>query len=105
MMVLWKSFHVIIFAVVRVLRCTPFIQLIQLSTLFFPQPANILLDGRGHARISDMGLVRDMSRSLPTSECGTHGYMAPEVLKADVTYDEGADWWSLGCVIYQFLAG
>eukprot|EP00053_Salpingoeca_punica_P017045 m.162949 g.162949 ORF g.162949 m.162949 type:complete len:743 (-) comp17102_c0_seq1:2139-4367(-) len=69
------------------------------------KPANILLDGRGHARISDMGLVRDMSRSLPTSECGTHGYMAPEVLKADVTYDEGADWWSLGCVIYQFLAG
>jgi len=33
-----------------------------------PQPANVLLDGEGHARISDMGLVRDISKSLPTSE-------------------------------------
>jgi serine/threonine protein kinase len=48
------------------------------------QPANVLLDGRGHVRLSDLGLVRDISKSLPTSECGTHGYMAPEVIMADV---------------------
>ncbi len=36
---------------------------------------------------------------------GTHGYMSPEVLTPDTPYDQGADWWSLGCVIYQFLAG
>eukprot|EP00047_Mylnosiga_fluctuans_P003990 m.232160 g.232160 ORF g.232160 m.232160 type:complete len:734 (+) comp12307_c0_seq1:159-2360(+) len=69
------------------------------------KPANILLDGMGHARISDLGLVRDMSKSLPTSECGTHGYMSPEVLTPDTPYDQGADWWSLGCVVYQFLVG
>eukprot|EP00052_Salpingoeca_macrocollata_P023058 m.201937 g.201937 ORF g.201937 m.201937 type:complete len:774 (-) comp21945_c0_seq2:103-2424(-) len=69
------------------------------------KPANVLLDGAGHARLSDLGLVRDMTKSLPTSECGTHGYMAPEVLTANVHYNETADWWSLGCVIFQFLAG
>lgn len=69
------------------------------------KPANILLDGEGHARISDLGLVRDMSKTLPSSECGTHGYMAPEVLQPETTYDQTADWWSLGCCIFQFLAG
>lgn len=69
------------------------------------KPANILLDGQGHARISDLGLVRDLSKSMPTSECGTHGYMAPEVLQPNTSYNQSADWWSLGCCIYQFLAG
>ena len=32
------------------------------------QPANVLLDAEGHARISDLGLARDISKSLPTSE-------------------------------------
>lgn len=31
--------------------------------------------------------------------------MAPEVITPNATYDQGADWWSLGCVIYQFLTG
>lgn len=39
-------------------------------------------------------------KTMPTSECGTHGYMAPEVLKPDVPYGLGADWFSLGCTVY-----
>eukprot|EP00051_Salpingoeca_urceolata_P013100 m.163707 g.163707 ORF g.163707 m.163707 type:complete len:727 (+) comp17696_c6_seq1:553-2733(+) len=69
------------------------------------KPANVLLDGAGNARISDLGLVRDISKSLPSSECGTHGFMAPEVLTPDLKYSLPADWWSLGCCIFQFLTG
>ncbi len=40
----------------------------QIILLIDHQPANILLDGQGHARISDLGLVRDIRKTLPTSE-------------------------------------
>eukprot|EP00042_Codosiga_hollandica_P058880 m.894882 g.894882 ORF g.894882 m.894882 type:complete len:840 (+) comp59989_c0_seq10:2907-5426(+) len=69
------------------------------------KPANILLDAAGHARISDLGLARDIKKNLPTSECGTHGYMAPEVLAPGKTYNTSADWWSFGCVVYHMLVG
>mmetsp|Transcript_481 Transcript_481/g.1363 ORF Transcript_481/g.1363 Transcript_481/m.1363 type:complete len:783 (-) Transcript_481:511-2859(-) len=67
------------------------------------KPANILLDHDGHCRISDMGLVRDLHRSLPTSECGTRGYMAPEVMQKHHAYGRGADWFSLGCTVLELL--
>ena len=36
---------------------------------------------------------------------GTHGYMAPEVIRKGVQYTFTADWFSLGCVIYKLLRG
>ena len=71
------------------------------------KPANVLLTGEGNAMISDMGLVRDIKkgRSLPKSECGTHGYMAPEVLEKDREYSYPSDWFSLGCTLFQFFTG
>lgn len=71
------------------------------------KPANVLLTGEGNAMISDLGLVRDIKkgRSLPKSECGTHGYMAPEVLEKDREYSYPSDWFSLGCTLFQFFTG
>eukprot|EP00731_Ephydatia_muelleri_P022459 Em0015g42a len=40
---------------------------------------------------------------LPIS--GTHGYMAPEVIKKGVHYTFTADWFSLGCVLYKLFKG
>ncbi|XP_020613652.1 beta-adrenergic receptor kinase 2-like [Orbicella faveolata] len=69
------------------------------------KPANILLDEHGHVRISDLGLACDFSKKKPHASVGTHGYMAPEVLKKGEAYDSCADWFSLGCMLFKLLVG
>ena len=69
------------------------------------KPANVMLDTNGHARLTDMGLARNLKRSNPTSACGTPGYMAPEVMREGASYDKAADWWSLGVSLYQMVTG
>ncbi|XP_073472873.1 ribosomal protein S6 kinase-related protein [Aquarana catesbeiana] len=66
---------------------------------------NVLLDERGHLKLSDFGL----SRHLPFGEraytiCGTLQYMAPEVLSGG-PYSHSADWWSLGVLLYALAVG
>ncbi|KAM9004377.1 ribosomal protein S6 kinase-related protein isoform 2-T2 [Sarcophilus harrisii] len=66
---------------------------------------NILLDERGHLKLTDFGL----SRHLPQGEraytiCGTLQYMAPEVLRGG-PYNHVADWWSLGILLFALAAG
>lgn len=69
------------------------------------KPSNILLDEQGHIRLSDLGLACDFRDHQPSSSVGTHGYMAPEVIKKGVQYTFTADWFSLGCVLYKLLRG
>uniref|UniRef100_A0A4W3JRD0 G protein-coupled receptor kinase n=1 Tax=Callorhinchus milii TaxID=7868 RepID=A0A4W3JRD0_CALMI len=45
-----------------------------------------------------------VDRELEVS-CGTHGYMAPEVLQKGTAYDSSADWFSLGCMLFKLLRG
>ncbi|XP_075707325.1 ribosomal protein S6 kinase-related protein [Rhinoderma darwinii] len=66
---------------------------------------NILLDERGHLKLSDFGL----SRHLPFGEraytiCGTLQYMAPEVLTGG-PYSHSADWFSLGVLLFSLVSG
>ncbi|XP_068945902.1 ribosomal protein S6 kinase-related protein [Petaurus breviceps papuanus] len=66
---------------------------------------NILLDERGHLKLTDFGL----SRHLPQGEraytiCGTLQYMAPEVLSGG-PYNHVVDWWSLGILLFALAAG
>ncbi|KAK3550181.1 hypothetical protein QTP86_021215, partial [Hemibagrus guttatus] len=68
------------------------------------KPENILLDDNGHIRISDLGLsVIIKEGEVIRGRVGTAGYMAPEVI-GDKYYNVSADWWGLGCLIYEMTA-
>lgn len=58
-------------------------------------------------QVCDFGLARNMTlgTKMLMSIKGTPLYMAPEVLDATKGYGYEADLWSLGCVIYECLAG
>ncbi|XP_075791480.1 G protein-coupled receptor kinase 5 isoform X2 [Pelodiscus sinensis] len=69
------------------------------------KPENILLDDYGHIRISDLGLaVKIPEGESIRGRVGTVGYMAPEVLN-NQRYTLSPDYWGLGCLIYEMIAG
>ncbi len=69
------------------------------------KPANVMLDGRGHVRLTDFGiaaLAEDLQGG--TLHGGTPAYMAPEQLdgrEASVR----SDLYSLGLVLYELFTG
>ncbi|KAM8853990.1 rhodopsin kinase grk7-b-like isoform 1-T1 [Synchiropus picturatus] len=68
------------------------------------KPENVLLDSRGHCRLSDLGLAVELSNGKTICQkAGTTGYMAPEILR-QVFYNTSVDWWSLGCSVYEMVA-
>lgn len=74
------------------------------------KPDNILLTATGASKLSDFGLAATVSRKGLKGSCGTRGYSAPEMLTRDhlgrrIPYGLSIDWFSLGCVLYEFLVG
>jgi serine/threonine protein kinase len=70
------------------------------------KPENVLLDAEGHIRITDFGLSKRGSghNDKTHSFCGTPEYLAPEIIKG-TGHSWGADWWSLGALLYEMLCG
>jgi serine/threonine-protein kinase len=74
------------------------------------KPENILLVD-GHAVVADFGIARAISRAggdTLTSmglALGTPAYMSPEQASAEREVDGRSDVYSLGCVLYEMLAG
>ena len=74
------------------------------------KPENILLSGN-HARVADFGIARAVSAAggarLTSAgmAIGTPSYMSPEQASGDENIDARSDLYSLGCVLYEMLAG
>src|SRR5439155_16399909 len=70
------------------------------------KPHNAMIDGRGHARLSDFGLAiaTPASGDGQSDIAGTPGYMAPEQL-AGKGVSIQSDLYSLGLVLYETITG
>ena len=74
------------------------------------KPENILLSG-GHALVADFGIARALGqagaeRLTETGMAvGTVAYMSPEQASGERQIDGRTDVYSLGCVLYEMLAG
>ena len=66
-------------------------------------PENINLDATGQ-RLVLTGFLASSPEATSTALRGTPEFMAPEVIHAKV-YTSAVDWWSLGCVLCEWLAG
>jgi serine/threonine protein kinase len=72
------------------------------------KPENLLLlskDDDSAVKIADFGFAKKVKElNSLTTQCGTPGYVAPEILEG-TPYDHRADMWSVGVILYILLGG
>lgn len=73
------------------------------------KPDNVLLGSDGRARLTDLGLIKDLDSEAmltrPRAWLGTLGYTAPEQFGEACRVDARADVYALGATLYYALTG
>lgn len=65
--------------------------------------SNILIDNGYKAKLGDFGFIT-IQQDCTMTRCGTPCWIAPEIMQGD-KYDESADVYSLGIVMWEILTG
>jgi hypothetical protein len=68
------------------------------------KPSNVLLQTTGHAKLSDFGMARRVSKSDERASGGTPNYIAPELLRGE-TPSIQSDMYALGVTLYEMSFG
>eukprot|EP00930_Biecheleria_cincta_P075998 TRINITY_DN631_c0_g1_i1.p1 TRINITY_DN631_c0_g1~~TRINITY_DN631_c0_g1_i1.p1 ORF type:complete len:767 (-),score=194.45 TRINITY_DN631_c0_g1_i1:168-2468(-) len=67
------------------------------------KPENLLLNDKGHVKLTDMGLAKVVVGKTFTT-CGTPDYFAPELI-ASKGHNLAVDWWTLGILTFELMSG
>ncbi|KAG8213542.1 kinase-like protein [Butyriboletus roseoflavus] len=70
------------------------------------KPENLLLDNEFRVKITDFGTgkILENGQERANSFVGTAQYISPELLERNET-SKSSDLWSLGCIVFQMIAG
>lgn len=69
------------------------------------KPENLLLDTAGYLKITDFGFAKRIPPGTRSyTLCGTPEYLAPELVSQS-GHGKAVDWWAVGVLIYEMVAG